>query len=201
MKFLILYFVTRSPRLAVNAFSVFGLFFVYLVSAQAEEISDLILEKLRFQVASSKVSRSFVEMRRGLKLVAAEDLNPNSMDEIVFPAAPPGGDVFVPIVFDLNSSELRLDQFDRILPVCDAMARLESAHFRVIGHTDASGNEPYNDGLSVLRANSVASFIKNECGISRSRLQVIGVGERYLADVSNPFEEVNRRVEFQAFAK
>ena len=78
---------------------------------------------------------------------------------------------------------------------------LLDTRFRIIGHTDASGPDAYNDLLSVHRAMSVQDHLVGHCGIKAARLEAVGVGERYLADASNPRSHRNRRVEFQAITQ
>ena len=67
--------------------------------------------------------------------------------------------------------------------------------FTVVGHTDASGSEEYNQTLSERRAQAVCDFIRangyNGVPICR------GEGERLLANPARPDAEENRRVEIQ----
>ena len=72
--------------------------------------------------------------------------------------------------------------------------------FRIVGHTDSSGSESYNDKLSKLRAEEVKRHMVDDCGIEPTRLEAIGVGERHPFDKSNPRADENRRVEFQALS-
>ncbi|MCR9655265.1 OmpA family protein [Vibrio parahaemolyticus] len=67
---------------------------------------------------------------------------------------------------------------------------------RIIGYTDASGSEEYNQRLSKRRAQSTADYLVEQ-GIDASRLTVIGMGENSPI-ASNDTEEgraQNRRVE------
>jgi OOP family OmpA-OmpF porin len=72
--------------------------------------------------------------------------------------------------------------------------------FRIIGHTDASGSDDYNERLSRLRAEEVQRFFVNDCGIEASRLEAVGLGERFLLENVDPNSDQNRRVEFQALS-
>jgi len=68
---------------------------------------------------------------------------------------------------------------------------------RVEGHTDSIGSETYNDWLSLRRAESVASFLKEEKKIEADQLSVVGCGER-VPLATNETEEgrrLNRRFE------
>lgn len=66
----------------------------------------------------------------------------------------------------------------------------------MIGYTDSTGSDEYNQDLSVRRAQSVTSFLSGK-GISGSRLTPAGLGERFpVASNDNEAGRTqNRRVE------
>ena len=68
--------------------------------------------------------------------------------------------------------------------------------FQIVGHTDASGSDSYNQSLSERRASSVANYLKGQ-GVSEQRVIAIGMGElRPIADNStSDGRQANRRVE------
>ncbi|MGR3344773.1 MAG: OmpA family protein [Paracoccaceae bacterium] len=146
-----------------------------------------------------------VLLHRGLVLVPSDadqtDVGSAEVKEIRFRPVPENEQVNIRISFDLNSSDLRNDQLARLVPLCKAMTIMDDTRFRIIGHTDASGPDTYNDLLSVHRAMSVRDHLVGHCGIKTARLEAVGVGERYLADASNPRSQRNRRVEFQAITQ
>jgi outer membrane protein OmpA-like peptidoglycan-associated protein len=72
--------------------------------------------------------------------------------------------------------------------------------FRIIGHTDSSGSDVYNQKLSQLRAEEVGRHLINTCGIDAARLEMIGYGEEFLDNKNDPRAPENRRVEFQALS-
>ncbi|TIP38908.1 MAG: OmpA family protein, partial [Mesorhizobium sp.] len=63
------------------------------------------------------------------------------------------------------------------------------------GHTDATGTDSYNQGLSQRRAQSVAAFLEAN-GVESARLEAIGLGKSH-PRVANPYDPVNRRVEMR----
>ena len=66
----------------------------------------------------------------------------------------------------------------------------------VAGHTDSTGAEEYNQGLSERRANSVKDYLVSK-GVQAQRLQAKGYGES-MPVASNDTKEgraENRRVE------
>ncbi len=104
------------------------------------------------------------------------------------------------IKFGYDSAALDESQKSKLSAMCTAMKTSPIDLFRIIGHTDTSGSDEYNQRLSVLRAKEVARHLVQECGIAPQRLETVGMGERFPVNSSNPRAEENRRVEFQAMS-
>lgn len=92
---------------------------------------------------------------------------------------------------------------DEMVPVLEqAKMILEEdggTNFVVSGHTDSTGTEEYNQGLSERRAASVKNWLVSN-GVSANRLKVAGYGETR-AKYDNGTKEgrkLNRRVELQS---
>ena len=108
------------------------------------------------------------------------------------PPAPVSFSVFFAFDKDELTAESRA-QFDRIKA---ALAARPAPQLVVIGHTDRVGTLPYNDALSLQRAQMVRAALI-EAGIEAGQIAVAGRGEREPAvgtadEVTN---ERNRRVE------
>ena len=108
--------------------------------------------------------------------------------------------VNVRIEFAFDSAALDEAQKPKLAKLCNVMKAADIQLFRIIGHTDASGRDDYNERLSRLRAEEVQRFFVNDCGIDASRLEAVGVGERFLLEGTDPDSDQNRRVEFQALS-
>jgi len=108
--------------------------------------------------------------------------------------------VNVRIEFAFDSAALDETQKPKLAKLCNVMKAADIQLFRIIGHTDASGRDDYNERLSRLRAEEVQRFFVNDCGIDASRLEAVGVGERFLLEGTDPDSDQNRRVEFQALS-
>jgi OOP family OmpA-OmpF porin len=108
--------------------------------------------------------------------------------------------VFVRVTFAFDSAALDEDQRPALRQLCKAMDEAKVQHFRIIGHTDATGGARYNLQLSLLRAEEVKRFFVEDCGVAPERLEAIGVGKDYPFDVEDPYAAENRRVEFQAMS-
>lgn len=100
------------------------------------------------------------------------------------------------ITFATNSADLRPAFFSVLDSVGKVMKEFDQTVVEVAGHTDSTGSEDYNQGLSERRASSVSQYLQAR-GISGERLMTVGMGElRPVAD--NNTEEgrqANRRVE------
>ncbi len=76
------------------------------------------------------------------------------------------------------------------------MENLQSKRIMIEGHTDASGSSSYNQQLSKKRARAVKDYLASNYNIGGNRLLVSGKGEHTPLPNSNPYDAVNRRVQF-----
>jgi outer membrane protein OmpA-like peptidoglycan-associated protein len=69
---------------------------------------------------------------------------------------------------------------------------------RIEGHTDATGPDAYNQGLSQRRAKSVLNYLVGK-GVASSRLQSVGLGESQpvASNATREGRALNRRVDFK----
>ena len=116
------------------------------------------------------------------------------------PIIPVEDQVNINIAFDFDSAALRDDQKPKLTALCGAMKSIDVQVFRILGHTDASGSEAYNQRLSLLRAEEVKRYLETDCGIASERMEAVGAGERFPLDPNDPRADANRRVEFQVLS-
>ncbi len=92
----------------------------------------------------------------------------------------------------LSSSQPALQQLYRILK------NNPDIRIRIIGHTDDTGRDDYNQKLSVGRANSVKREMVNR-GINPKRIETAGRGEKdpIVKNDSEAHRQMNRRVEIE----
>ncbi len=119
---------------------------------------------------------------------------------VIFGELAPELQINVHITFPFDSAALTPDQKPSLTQLCTVMKGSNINLFRIAGHTDASGSDAYNEKLSLLRAKEVQRYMVNECGIEPTRLEAVGLGERFLFDKNDPKGGENRRVEFQALS-
>jgi outer membrane protein OmpA-like peptidoglycan-associated protein len=102
-------------------------------------------------------------------------------------------DLLVNFEFDSDqlteAAKVNLTQFAKAL----LDPKLKGQKFAIEGHTDATGAEQYNLGLSERRANSVVAFLAAQ-GVDAATLSAKGFGKEH-PRVADPFSPENRRVE------
>lgn len=123
---------------------------------------------------------------------------PETVQPVVFGQLAPELQVNLQINFGFDSAALADTEKPKLQKICDAMKQSDVKVFRIVGHTDNAGSDEYNERLSVLRADEVVRFLTDDCGITATRLEALGMGERFLFNATNPRADENRRVEFQA---
>ncbi len=100
------------------------------------------------------------------------------------------------VTFATNSSDLNPAFFDVLNAVGKVLKNFDQTVVEVAGHTDSTGSQSYNQGLSMRRASSVSQYFKSR-GILSQRLITVGLGEmRPMASNSSDLgRQANRRVE------
>ena len=102
------------------------------------------------------------------------------------------------ILFDVNSDKIKPESSGALKDIANVLKENASIKVKIVGHTDADGDDKANLALSEKRAAAVKAHLVKEYGIDESNLTTEGKGESQLAD-KNPTPEGkanNRRVEF-----
>jgi outer membrane protein OmpA-like peptidoglycan-associated protein len=102
------------------------------------------------------------------------------------------------VFFDIDKAILKAESLPELNRIVTLMKEKTGMQIEITGHTDATGTEAYNMGLSEKRAKAVVKYF-SEKGISNERMKVLFFGE------SKPVEsnatpagrKKNRRVEFK----
>ena len=100
------------------------------------------------------------------------------------------------VLFATDSASLRPDLTRDINAVAGSLLRYPNSRIEVIGHTDDTGSNAYNQDLSQRRAVSVSNILRDN-GVPGSRLSAFGRGEDApIASNATPAGRAqNRRVE------
>jgi outer membrane protein OmpA-like peptidoglycan-associated protein len=103
------------------------------------------------------------------------------------------------VLFAFNSAELTSATTDNLNKVAEALksSELASYCFRIEGHADSIGSDPYNQSLSERRAQSVVQYLADRLGIEPERLLAVGYGESRPIDdnATEDGRQKNRRVQ------
>ncbi|MGI9223186.1 MAG: OmpA family protein [Woeseiaceae bacterium] len=100
------------------------------------------------------------------------------------------------VTFATDSSDLRPAFFGVLNSVGKVLTEFDQTVVEVAGHTDSTGSDSHNQGLSQRRANTVGEYLYTQ-DIMDQRIITIGMGEHYpIADNGTPEgRQMNRRVE------
>ena len=100
------------------------------------------------------------------------------------------------VKFDFDQAALRQESREILSRIAGILFTSEDFAITISGHTDARGNDQYNQRLSERRAQAVADYLI-EAGLARERFTVQGLGKAYPVDTgaSDEAHARNRRVE------
>ncbi len=100
------------------------------------------------------------------------------------------------VLFEFDKAELREHAKEKLDVVAQALKDHPDQRVVIEGHTDAVGDEDYNDTLSRERADAVRAYLESQ-GVSSLRLTATGAGEAEpIASNDSPEGRANnRRVE------
>jgi len=105
------------------------------------------------------------------------------------------------ILFDVDSDVLRSASESNLQALAASIEDYEGTEVLVVGHTDATGSDAYNQALSDRRADAARTFLLRQ-GVDPDRVEAVGRGESEpVADnASAQGRQHNRRVEIAIFA-
>ncbi|UWR28243.1 OmpA family protein (plasmid) [Sulfitobacter sp. S223] len=210
-------------------FTCIGLLSTPLSAQEDLSVEELTQLFQRQKEAFSEATSNGLGQTRGLKLVTVNDapeaqsaatvtaqsdpsasdpepanpIDPNkpiAATPVVFGQLDPELQVNLRITFGFDSAALAESEKPKLDKMCQVLKQSDINLVRIVGHTDTSGSAEYNERLSTLRAQEVARHLTDSCGISASRLQTIGMGERFPSNKEDSRADENRRVEFQALS-
>jgi len=101
------------------------------------------------------------------------------------------------ITFDVNKADIKPESYGTLNSIATVLKENPDVKVKIIGHTDADGDDALNLSLSKQRAESVKNELVKSFAIDASRLQTDGLGESepLMANDSAENKAKNRRVE------
>ena len=105
------------------------------------------------------------------------------------------------ILFPFDSDQLLPAGQQNLRNLASSLSKYPGSDVLIVGHTDAKGDDAYNQTLSERLAQSAVTYLTAQ-GVSRSRLQMRGLGESEPVATNETEEgmQQNRRVEIAIFA-
>jgi outer membrane protein OmpA-like peptidoglycan-associated protein len=102
------------------------------------------------------------------------------------------------ITFAVDSSTVQPGFQSTLDKVATTLTQYEKTYVDVMGHTDSTGSDAYNQALSERRASSVASYLTSR-GVQSARLATKGYGESQpkASNLDEAGRAANRRVEIR----
>ena len=99
--------------------------------------------------------------------------------------------------FDVDRTDIKSAFRPALQRVADVMRRYDQTVVHAVGHTDSTGSDAYNQGLSERRANAVADYLSANADVPRSVFTTSGMGESQPVATNETAEgrQLNRRVE------
>jgi outer membrane protein OmpA-like peptidoglycan-associated protein len=105
------------------------------------------------------------------------------------------------ILFAVNQATLQPAGQQNLRDLAASLEEYEGTEVLVVGHTDSTGEEAYNQGLSERRADAARTFLTG-AGLEASRVRAMGRGELEPigSNDTDAGRQQNRRVEIAIFA-
>jgi hypothetical protein len=102
------------------------------------------------------------------------------------------------IYFDVNKDVVKPESYGTLKEISVILNEVPDVKVKIIGHTDADGDDSKNKDLSKRRAASVKAELVKTFGVNADRLEIDGMGEsKPIAPNDTPVNKaLNRRVEF-----
>jgi outer membrane protein OmpA-like peptidoglycan-associated protein len=102
------------------------------------------------------------------------------------------------VTFAVDSANIDAGFRNTLDQVATTLTQYEKTYVDVLGHTDSTGSDAYNQGLSERRASSVAGYLSSR-GVQSARLATRGYGESQpkASNLDEAGRAANRRVEIR----
>ena len=100
------------------------------------------------------------------------------------------------VLFEINGRTLRSEHFATLNPIVEYLVLNPERSVKISGHTDNTGSEGHNLGLSQKRALVVAEYLVNN-GVDINSIETFGLGSAkpIVQNTTEAGRKKNRRVE------
>lgn len=148
-----------------------------------------------FPVATVKMDR--IRFEQGAAMISNVRIavgNPDTRNKLLTE----GRLVSYGIYFDVNKDAVKPESYSTLKEIAGVLTENPSLKIKIVGHTDADGEDASNLDLSKRRAVSVKNELVKNFGIDAGRIETDGKGETepVAANDTPSNKALNRRVEF-----
>lgn len=105
------------------------------------------------------------------------------------------------LLFDFDSDRIKPEAAKNLQELAKSLNKFGDSNLLIVGHTDSQGDDAYNMGLSLRRANSASAYLQSQ-GVPASRIKTSGRGETepVASNDTDAGRQQNRRVEVAIYA-
>jgi OOP family OmpA-OmpF porin len=155
--------------------------------------ADIVACKSQFQEAMNQLEGM---LQKPAPLPAADDLSPVSALDTDTSGTMSAEDAMYLVFFDFNKSNIGAGAESVLDAVATEVRKRGATSIEIVGHTDSSGSNAYNEKLAIRRSNAVRDALSAR-GLDVSVMQTDGRGERELLvkTADNVREPANRRAQ------
>lgn len=143
------------------------------------------------------VTNNWQELSNSLKSTATNDLaiEVNQVHDGSLRILIPADEIFVGNTLRINRKSHSI-----LNKIAEEMNSRQELRVRIVGHTDSSGDDLYNQILSLNRSNSVAKYLISN-GLRSSRIELEGRGsiDPLVSNDSRKNRIINRRIELYLY--
>jgi len=187
---------TDDPNRRAKQGAVLGALAGVAIGSQAKNDSGKIIGAAVGGIVGYKVGQYQDKQQKELEVALADELSTNQIDIERLENEVLRVNLSSEASFDVNDSELKAPFYPSLDKITEVVSKYDQTLINVIGHTDSSGEEQYNQVLSERRSIAVAAYL-SESGIPQQRLATEGRGELSPRAGNDTAEDrmINRRVE------
>jgi outer membrane protein OmpA-like peptidoglycan-associated protein len=105
------------------------------------------------------------------------------------------------LLYDFDSDAIRPAAGVNLQNLASSLLQYPNTELLIVGHTDSSGTDAYNQALSTRRATSALRYLTTY-GVASARIDASGRGESepIATNESEPGRQANRRIEVAIYA-
>jgi len=187
---------TDDPNARTKAGAGIGAVIGAVIGKQAGGDDGVLVGAAIGALAGGSVGRYQDQQQAALKVALEQELRTNQVDVQRL-----NDDVLLVRLsnnasFDFDSAEVKPTFHSTLNKIATQTSTYDKTILHVVGYTDSTGSDSYNQTLSSRRASAVANYLSND-GVMRERLRTEGRGEAEprLPNTSEANRATNRRVE------